>query len=390
MWLAITEEDISCRECFHVIPEGNPCLSQLPVDMAQGFQRGKFDNFCINCLKCKDKTERSCYARGLSHWSTFKQTLDRTAPCAACSNTIPKGTKVVAQKFYVWPEFSPDSEDENTATGIPNSVSASTLAAASGVSKARFGGWESLSTAMRSRFRTAGLGGARGVRTEAMTQRLYESIPKGIRNLGPDAVRDFMKGKHASHIQSVTNAPGKAKWPSNVVWEKGAKNAARGSRNMSASDIRAARSAARSSAINIGLKSVLRSAARAGVIASAIEAPIAGLENFFHWRRGRKSGGQAIKDSGKSVAITGTVAAVVGGGIGLAGMAGIAVPLGPFGTPLAVGVGALYAISAIRRISGAAKRDLPLYECVLYFCRGSVCKTKFAEGLTDAGRQEAG
>ena len=129
MWLAITEEDISCRECFHVIPEGNPCLSQLPVDMAQGFQRGKFDNFCINCLKCKDKTERSCYARGLSHWSTLKQTLDRPVPCAACSSTIPKGTQVVAQKFYVWPEFEPIPDNVNSASTRRNGPFASGAAA---------------------------------------------------------------------------------------------------------------------------------------------------------------------------------------------------------------------------------------------------------------------
>ena len=392
MWYAISEEDISCRECFHVIPKGNPCLSQLPVDMPQGFQRGKFDNFCINCLKCKDKTERSCYARGLSHWSTLKQTLDRPVPCAACSSTIPKGTQVVAQKFYIWPEFEPTPDNVNSASTRRNGPFASGAAATvTGTSRQGIGGWEALSSATKRRFRAAGLGGSRGSRSEVMARRLYERIPKEVSNLGEGAVNEFMKGKHASHIKSVANSPSMSKQPHNIAgWEKASKNAARGSRNMTAKEVAATKSTARSAAINVGLKSVIRSAARAGVIASAIEAPIAGLENFFHWRRGRKTSSEAIGGALKSVAVTGAVVGVVGGGIGLARMAGLAIPLGPFGTPLAIIGGAWFAISAIRRIFGAAKRDLPLYECLLYFCKGSVCKTKFAEGLTAAGRQEAG
>ena len=223
------------------------------------------------------------------------------------------------------------------------------------------------------------------MRTDAMAQRLYESIPKGVRNLGENGVKDFMHGKHASHIKSVVNAPNKAKWPGNVTWESSSKNAARGSRNMTASEIADARSAARASAINVGLKSTLRSAARGAVIAAVIEAPISGLENFLHWRRGRRTGGQAVKDSAKSTGRAATIGAGVFGVAKVASIAGLS--LGPFGAPLAITGAGLFIATTIRRIFKAAKHDIPLDECIIYFCKGLSCKTRFAYGLTRVALQ---
>ena len=243
---------------------------------------------------------------------------------------------------------------------------------------------------MRKKFQTAGLGGARGVRTEAMAQRLYESLPKGVRNLGEEAVKEFMNGKHASHIKSVANAPGRAKWPSNVLWEKAGKNIARGSRNMKASEISGAKSAARGSAINVGLKSTLRSIARGGAIASAIEAPIAGLENILHWRRGRKTSGKAARDSIKSAAVAGGIGGAMTGGLVVARAVGLTgVPLGLAGIPLMVASAGLFAVTTIRRITRAAKHDLPLDKCTTYFCKEGGCKTKFAQALTDVANEES-
>ena len=342
MWHVIAEVDIRCTECLHHIPAGSTSLSQMPVDMPQNLQRRKFENFCISCVKCALKTKQPCYVRRLNHWYAHKERCRGLVACAYCAQDIPSGTRVVVQEFYDWPEFELESDAKGNGREDVNSYLSGGAAGAAagnvaGVAKPGSAGWDSLSHVMRKKFQTAGLGGARGVRTEAMAQRLYESLPKGVRNLGEEAVKEFMNGKHASHIKSVANAPGRAKWPSNVVWEKAGKNIARGSRNMKASEISDAKSAARSSAINVGLKSTLRSIARGGAIASAIEAPIAGLENILHWRRGRKTSGKAARDSIKSTAVAGVIGVATTGGFVVARAIGLTgVSMGTAGTPLMV------------------------------------------------------
>ena len=387
MWLAIAEENLNCTECSHNIRIGRRCLSQMPMDMPEGFKRDSFENFCVDCPKCRREKKQPCYVRGLHPSRAREERIKERVTCACCGKNIPKDTRVTTQKYYVWPEFEPEpgkGTDDSRKASRPLGVAAAVAVRAP---KAGTGGWSSLSHATQMKFRTAGLGGARGMRTETMARRLYKSIPKLARNSGEKGINAFMAGKHASHIRSVANAPNRAKQPSNIVFESAQKNLKRGSRNMTAKEINAAKSSASASAINVGLKSVLRNVARMGVIASAIEAPIAGLENFFHWRRGRKTGGKAVKDALKSTAATGAVVGAITGGIGLASRAGLVVSLGPFGIPLAIIGGALFGVSILSRIFGAAKRDLPLYECVLYFCKGRTCKTKFAKGLTEAARK---
>ena len=259
------------------------------------------------------------------------------------------------QKIYAWP----DSKEESEPASIVSRGTVTGASAGVGAARAGVNGWHNLSPETRYMFRTRGLGGARGIRTPAMAQRLYESIPRAVRNLGEGAAKEFVNGKHASHIQSVKNAPSRAKWPSNVVWESAKKNVDRGSRNMSASQLAEAKSAIRTSAINVGLKSALKSAARAGAIVSAFEASSAGIENYFHWKRGRKDGVQAAKDTAKSTAVAGGTAAVTAGGVSLisqaAGWAGVSLSLGPAGAAVAVAGGTVLAGTTIYRIAKAAQ-----------------------------------
>ena len=55
---------------------------------------------------------------------------------------------------------------------------------------------------------------------------------------------------------------------------------------------------------------------------------------------------------------------------------------GPFGTPLAIVGGTLFAGNIIYRITKAARHDLPLDEYRIYFCKNNLCKNRFALNIT--------
>lgn len=219
-----------------------------------------------------------------------------------------------------------------------------------------------------------------------MAQRLFMSIPESIRNQGEAAVRKFLKDNQASHIKSVRNAPLWAKRPSNIVWEKAKQNVARGSRNMTGAEVTATRSAVRTAAIKATAKGV----AKGGIFAALVEAPLAGVENALHWKRGRKSGKQAAKDAVKST--TGAGAVGVGTTAAFAGVAkgatiaGVGLPLGPLGTPLMVVGGGVFVGSTIYRIYKAAKHEMPLDELCVFFCKDRDCRRQYARRLSDTSR----
>lgn len=142
--------------------------------------------------------------------------------------------------------------------------------------------WDTLSDATKRRFMQGGLGRGLGSRSEAMARRLFDKeVPKRVKALGEPALKDFLKGKHFSHIESVSNAPNKAKWPSNLVFENGAKNVARGSKNMTGGEVAAAKSANRLSAVKTSFKSVAKGGAKAGLVSAAMEAVVSVPENIL-------------------------------------------------------------------------------------------------------------
>lgn len=58
------------------------------------------------------------------------------------------------------------------------------------------------------------------------------SVPQVVQNFGKDAVVEFLKGKHASHIKSVHNHLSLAMENGNIVWEAAKYNLKRGSADM--------------------------------------------------------------------------------------------------------------------------------------------------------------
>ena len=53
MWQVVAGEGLKCNECRHEIPAEARCISQMPPVLPDGFLRGKFDNFCIDCKDCE-------------------------------------------------------------------------------------------------------------------------------------------------------------------------------------------------------------------------------------------------------------------------------------------------------------------------------------------------
>ena len=391
MWAAIAEEDIKCSECFHTIPAGMQCLSQMPVAMPQGFHRRKYDNFCVECAECKAQSRsQPCYVQQLSHWYTRKEKATGTTRCVYCGDAIPEGTRAVAQRLYSWPEPDTDSDSENDLANYSGTASGVAVGAAA---KPNAAGWHSLSRATQRRFMSGGLGRGLGRRTPTMAQRLYEKeVPAAIRNMGEPAVKDYIKGKHFSHIRSVANAPSRAKAPGNVVLEDAAANLSRGSRNMTSAGRVAARSASRTSAIRTSAKAAVKGSAKAGFFAAATEAIVSIPENVLHYKRGRKSRNRAVKDTAKDTATAAGVGILTAGAVKGAAMVGISPTLGPAGPPLAVaGVGLMVGTTAYR-LYKAAKRELPLDDYRVYFCKKTNCRKKYAQQVTNAalGRNSHG
>ena len=383
MWSAVAEETTRCTECRHTIPAGAQCLSQMPVPMPDGFRRRKYDNFCLECAECNANGRKlPCYVRYLCHWDARKEKTPGPAKCAYCGDGIPARTKAVVQKLYAWPESKTDSESEGSAVHSGRAASGVSVGV---VSKPTPAAWHNLSRATQRRFMSGGLGRGLGRRSPAMAQRLYEKeVPLAVRRMGEPAVKDFLKGKHFSHVKSVANAPGMAKASSNVVLEDAAANLSRGSRNMTSAGRAAAKSASRTSAIKVGAKAVAKGGAKAGFFAAATEAAVSVPENVLHYKRGRKSRKQAAQDIAKDTSIAAGAGVATWGVAQGAAMVGFSPSLGPAGVPLAVaGVGVMIGAGAYR-IYKAAKRDLPLVEYRVYFCKRTSCRKKYAKQVTDA------
>ena len=216
--------------------------------------------------------------------------------------------------------------------------------------------WHNLSRSTQMLFRTGGLGRGLGLRSPAMAQRLFETqVPAAVRSMGEHAVRDFLERKHFSHVRSVANAPSRAKAPSNVILENAKVNLSRGSRNMNNAARIVAKTANRDSAIKTGARVAAKNGAKAGLAVAALEAAVAIPENVLHYRRGRKSAGEAAMDTLESTATAGCVAGVAVGVANAAATTGIGLSLGPFGVPLAIAGGTVFAGTAARRIYRAAR-----------------------------------
>ena len=382
MWKVTSEEALTCTECYHPIQAGEECLSQMPKDMPDKIRRRNYENFCIGCTRCDSKEDKPpCYVRRVNHWYVHSTLVEGHVSCVHCNVTIPESRRAIVQTFYVWPSTTKGSSTDSggsTGDAIPGiSIAAET---------SNVGVWDNLSSDTQLKFIRAGLGNGRGgARTAMEAEQFYESsIPYHVRNGGESAVKDFIRGRDASHIKSVHNSPSQAKDTGNTLWENAHKNRVRGSRNMSKREVGAAKLQSGLRGAKIGGREALKRGFRGGVIAGVVELPIASAENFLHWRRARKSGNQAMKDTANATVVTAGVAGAVGAATYL-----IPISLGPLAAPVAVLGGTLWIGKTICRLANAAKIDTCLDELNVFFCNERICRSEFARAATHTETSQA-
>lgn len=378
MWPMIAEPGLRCAECRHNIQPGRLGLSELPEETPVGVSRRDFKNYCIGCPECWRQGKHACYVRYLEAGGSTVKT-PRSLPCARCGRRIGAGEKAGVDRYYEWPEAVEETAGGKSAASVIGAVTAAagvdTLIR--GVPNGSFG---NLSDSLQQKLVNAGLGGERGVRTLAEAQGFYQdSVPYPVRNLGEGATRQFLDGKDASHIQSAQNAPQLADHSGNLLWENSGLNRARGAENMTGREQWQANASNAFDASTIVFRECLQTGAMAALYAALLETPVAAIENYYHYQRGRKTGEEAIKDAAVAIAQRGGAGFVAGFAVTAAvalipGAAPLLVTIAPFLLPVGMG---LYGYSALKRIERAMAYDLPLHQVGTYFCSPR-CHTRFA------------
>ena len=215
-----------------------------------------------------------------------------------------------------------------------------------------------LSSSLQTKFKFAGLGGERGLRTTAEAQSFFESsVPDSVKIRGEDAVREWLSGKDASHIESYKNAPEIVKSDSNYLWENASPNRARGAEDMTGLD---------QLQINLsgGFESFAATAAeivpQATLYAAAIEGSISIVENSIYVYRGQKDVSTAIQDVARNTAKSAIIGLVAGTAIAGVSTLGAAPVLAAAAPVLGVVGGAILVYSASKRIHTAL--TVPVYD----------------------------
>ena len=381
MWQMIAEPGLRCSECRHVIQTGRLCLSELPEEKPPGLFRSDFRNYCIGCPKCWSQGKHACYVRHLDRGNSVART-PRSLPCAYCGRRIAAGEKAGVDIYYEWPDATADGNVPSAARILNG---AGGVAAAVGtdiwIRGVPSNSWESLSNSLQSKLASAG-----GVDRSAAEARAFyqESIPYPVHNLGEDAVWKFTEGKDASHIQSVHNAPDLAADNSNILWESSEINRARGAENMTGSEQLRAQATNAFDSTGIVLRDCMQTAGIAALYAGLLETPVAAMENYLHYKRGRMTGEEAVKEAATAIAKRAAAGAVVGftvtAAVALIGAGPLLVTIAPVLMPVGL---ALYGYNALKRIMDAyaygphLHNNLPVKPVGTYFCN-SRCHAKFS------------
>ena len=385
---------MQCTKCGRDIPAGADCLSQLPRDLPPGIHRSDYRNFCVGCFEWADSTPVPCCTLSREH--LCREKAADPVSCHHCQETVPRNAWAFCWTFFDWPKSSRARSAPGGAEP-PQGVGATPWIG--GLHRGK-GGWNNLSPNTQRRFRTRGLGRGLAPRSPTEARKFFEgSIPKSIRAGGDKSVRRFMRGRDASHIESVKQNRDLARTSSNMLWENAGRNRSRGARNMTESEVARAKAETR----RAGYAELGRSVAKQAAWTAAIELFVASLENWFHWKRGRKTGKQAAGDAARSTgASLGTAVvmvalaplirvvvlflALLGILLAIAGVVWHEVTGASLAIPVAIGGAVLtvltmryalntflgtirFAINAFRRVARAARHDgAPLDEFRVIFC----------------------
>ena len=348
MWYVTTDQPLACDDCGCQIPRGDLCISDLPQQPPKNVARRDYRHFHLQSPQCSpaDTTPSwSCYQAFATR--LISERAKHELVCLGCGHAILEGEEYVQEFLYIrdYGKSTDDLANESVPAALLATLSRSRPIEAASFSK--------LSHQIVGKFRRAGLGNGRGLRTETEAGTFYRtSIPGPVRNLGEEAVKQFTKGKEASHIRSVANAPGQARSPANVVWESARANGKRGSRNMTRMEGVGTRAANAADTVKIAGRAAGKNAGKGAAFAALFELPVSLAENGISIYKGKKSRQEAAKDAGKDVAAAGVVGGVMAAGttVAVALGAGPALAIAaPVLVPVSIGIFALSASSRIRR-----------------------------------------
>lgn len=227
--------------------------------------------------------------------------------------------------------------------------------------------WDSLSGATKSKFERRGLRNGMASRTDDMARKLYETVPRSVRESGEEAVKQFLGKYDLSHIKPVSKFPELADDLDNVVWEAPGINRGRGDRIMTTEEIEDALKALEQEELlarsKLARKFALKSLGRGLVWGAIAETPVVSLENLLHVHHGRMTPEEVIRDGLTDTATSLGVGAVMSGVTYLSTQAlaatGVTATVGAATAPVVVGAVALYGGYTVYRLCRAAQPNPP-------------------------------
>ena len=372
MYFRTSDEDTTCSQCDHLIAAGSLCMSIAPIGVGEdeAAEPVELATLHVRCEQCR--SGESCLMSYASQQSPIP--APEEGVCAYCQHEFQIGHPILLESVLVVDEEAqesdetqePDVQTESRKIETGSAVSrwakrglemaresgAGAVAAAKSVPANFPRGFKDLTPKVQGRFARAGLRSWWKSRSFVEAGRFYESsVPRFVRNLGK--TEEFIKGKSASHIESVRNAMDKARSNTNILWESEKANWSRGPRNMTRFEILKINAKNSVDASRIVGKRMAGGAARGGALAALMEAPISATENFIHFRRGRKSREDAAKAVAKDTAKAGATGVAVGSGMVFVVAVGGGAILAPIAMPMAVVGAGVYAVSSTLRIRRA-------------------------------------
>ena len=354
MWHVTANQRLTCDGCGHPITEGQVCVSDLPEQLPKKITRRNYRHFHLDCPECNPASAEispSCYQVFAAQLVSEKAKEEMV--CLDCGHLILEGEKILQDFFYVR-DGGKSNDDFESSQGPAALLSA--LSKSQQVKPASFAHFSR-------KFRQAGLGNGRGSRSFPAARQLYrDSVPAPVRNLGREAVGQYLDGKQASHIKSVANAPGKAMDSKNLLWESAQANGKRGARNMTRMEVIGVKAVNAADTARIVGGTAARNAGKGAAWTALFEFPVSLAENGICLFRGKKNRQEALKDTGKNVATAGAAGGVMAAGTTLAVTLGAGPALaaaGPVLVPVGVGI---FALSSGSRIWRAWKDELARVE----------------------------
>lgn len=143
--------------------------------------------------------------------------------------------------------------------------------------------FENVEPSLRRYFQNAGA--PRQRRTFAQAQTVWETIPPSIRAQGDEEVRRFLRGRDWSHV--IAKANGGDDTTRNGIFERALTNRARGARDMTPQELRAARNALRAVAVRTALAGAAKLSLVGAVAGAAVAVVLTLLEYGLQLKQGQ-------------------------------------------------------------------------------------------------------